>query len=97
MDKTWKATERQIARRLGGSRVGNRGAATPDVVAGWLSCEVKSRAELPHWLQAAMRQAVANSWPETLQQWFGGLGYSGDATEGQYTLNGEVGDDANAT
>lgn len=65
-DRLWKQTERAIATRLGGSRVGNRGEATPDVATSWCSVEVKTRQNLPAWLQAAMRQAVGNAWPETL-------------------------------
>lgn len=66
MKTTWKATERAISKRLAGQRVGNQGAATPDVVTPWCSIEVKHRKELPAWLQDAMRQAVANARPETL-------------------------------
>lgn len=54
---TWKATERRVARRLGGQRTGNRGIAAPDVTTTWASVEVKHRATLPAWLLAAMRQA----------------------------------------
>lgn len=60
-DKTWKATERAIARRLGGQRVGNRGRNTEDVSHDWLSVEVKTRAALPGWLGDAMRQAIVNA------------------------------------
>jgi len=65
-DRLWKATERAIAARLGGVRVGCTGEATPDVVSDWLSCEVKTRKRLPGWLQDAMRQAVANAKEGTL-------------------------------
>lgn len=60
-DRTWKATERAIARRLGGRRVGNRGRNTEDVAHSWLSVEVKSRRQLPAWLLGAMAQAEHNS------------------------------------
>ena len=51
-DKTWKAVEREIARRLGGHRVGCTGKATVDVVSDWLTIEVKTRKALPTWLLA---------------------------------------------
>jgi len=65
-DKTWKQTERAIAARLGGERVGNRGTGTPDVTTSWASVECKTRKVLPGWLQDAMAQAVRNARPETL-------------------------------
>jgi len=60
-DRTWKANERAIARRLGGQRVGNRGSNTEDVAHPWLSIEVKSRRVLPAWLVAAVAQARRNA------------------------------------
>ncbi len=60
-DRTWKANERAIAKRLGGQRVGNRGTNTEDVVHPWLSVEVKTRKALPAWLLDAMAQARRNS------------------------------------
>lgn len=57
MDKAWKRTERAIARRLGGQRVGVTGRSTADVVTDWLSIEVKHRKELPGWLKDAFGQA----------------------------------------
>ena len=58
---TWKASERAIAKRLGGQRVGNRGRNTEDVAHSWLSVEVKSRRQLPAWLLNAMAQAERNA------------------------------------
>jgi len=58
---TWKASERAIAKRLGGERVGNRGRNTEDVAHDWLSVEVKTRKSLPAWLREAMAQAEHNS------------------------------------
>ena len=61
MTTTWKQTERAIARRLEGQRIGCTGQATPDVVTDSLSIEVKHRDQLPQWLMAAMAQAVTNA------------------------------------
>ena len=49
-DKLWKATERAIAKRLQGQRVGNTGQATPDVETSWACVECKERQALPQWL-----------------------------------------------
>ena len=57
-DKTWKAVERQIAKRLNGQRVGCTGRATADVISDELIVEVKIRKALPAWLLSAMEQAV---------------------------------------
>ena len=57
-DMTWKDTERAIAKRLGGQRVGNTGSATPDVVSDRLAVECKSRETLPLSLKDAVVQAV---------------------------------------
>jgi hypothetical protein len=59
---TWKAVERQIARRLGGQRVpitGRARGSAPDIAHPWLSVEVKSRRKLPQWLLDALDQARA--------------------------------------
>lgn len=63
---TWKTTERVIANRLGGRRVGVRGIAAPDVMTSWASVEVKVRKHLPAWLKSAVQQAEANALPDTL-------------------------------
>lgn len=60
-DKSWKASERSIARRLGGRRVGCTGRNTEDVAHCWLSVECKSRRRLPTWLKAALQQAKVNA------------------------------------
>ena len=60
-DKLWKQTERAVARRLGGVRVGPSGKATADVVSDWLSVEVKTRKTLPAWLLSAIEQAAKNN------------------------------------
>ena len=56
-DKTWKHTERAIAARLGGKRLGATGRAGADVVNDWLAVEVKHRKRLPAWLRDALDQA----------------------------------------
>ena len=61
MSKTWKEHERRTARRLSGTRTGNRGTATADVEAGAWSVECKSRKQLPTWLLDAMSQASRNA------------------------------------
>jgi len=60
---TWKATERAIAKYLGGERVSKFGLGSdvPDVETEWCSAEVKHRKALPSWLKGAMAQAVANA------------------------------------
>lgn len=56
---TWKATERTVAKRLNGRRVGPSGTSTADVVNDHLSVECKHRKRLPSWLASAMAQSVA--------------------------------------
>ena len=59
-EKTWKMTERTIAKRLGGERLPVNGRGNqPDVQTPWLAIEVKHRKALPGWLKDAVRQAVA--------------------------------------
>ena len=60
-DKTWKQTERAVARRLNGKRLGATGRTGADVVTGWLSVEVKHRRRLPAWLKDAQRQAQSGA------------------------------------
>lgn len=65
-NRTWKSTERRIARALGGERVGPSGLATADVVSSWLSVEVKHRRRLPLWLMGALDQARQAAGPDQL-------------------------------
>ena len=68
-DKTWKANEREIAKRLGGKRVpitGRIRGSAPDIEHEWLSLEVKHRKALPAWLHDAMDQAVKSKVGEQL-------------------------------
>ncbi len=57
-DKTWKQTERAIAKRLNGQRLGASGRAAADIQTDWLSVEVKHRKRLPQWLKDAWAQAA---------------------------------------
>lgn len=63
MDKSWKRSERAIAKVLGGERVpvtGRARGSAPDVAHTWLSIECKERKELPAWLRDAIAQARAS-------------------------------------
>jgi hypothetical protein len=60
--KDWKSCERKVAALLDGERVpvsGRTRGDTPDVEHSTLAIEVKSRKELPNWLEDALRQAEA--------------------------------------
>ena len=62
--RPFKATERVIAKRLGGERHGHLGGA--DVITDWLSVECKHRKALPQWLKDALEQARRNAWGDKL-------------------------------
>ena len=65
-ERRWKATERAVARLLGGVRVpvsGRGRGDAPDVAHHWLSVEVKDREALPAWLVDALAQAEASAAP----------------------------------
>jgi hypothetical protein len=60
---TWKATERLVARQLGGERVpvtGRTRGSAPDIEHSVWAVEVKHRQKLPDWLKDAMSQARAS-------------------------------------
>jgi len=57
--RTFKGTERAIARILGAKRTGQFGGA--DVTGDWLVAEVKHRQSVPAWLRAAVTQAQRNA------------------------------------
>ena len=62
--KDWKACERKVAALLYGERVpvsGRTRGYTPDVDHPTLAIEVKSRKQLPNWLEGALRQAEASA------------------------------------
>lgn len=60
-NRPWKATERAVARALGGERIPVTGRRGPDVRHRWLAVEVKHRRRLPRWLQLAVAQAHAGA------------------------------------
>lgn len=61
--RRWKATERQIAARLGNAKrvpiTGRQKGDTPDIEHPILSLEAKSRQVLPAWIKYAVSQARA--------------------------------------
>jgi len=66
---TWKRTEREIAKLLGGRRVpvtGRQRGDAPDIEHPWLSIEVKHRKTVPAWLLDAIDQAEASNTGEQL-------------------------------
>lgn len=63
-DKSWKATERAVARLLGGERVPINGrirGSAPDVEHAALSLEVKHKRTIPAWIEDALAQAESSS------------------------------------
>ena len=60
--RTWKETEKGVARALGGERVSNTalGLRSADVETSAYSVEVKHRKTLPAWLVDAVTQAHRN-------------------------------------
>ena len=63
---TWKSLEREMAKRLNGTRTGPTGRDSADVVTEHYSIECKLRDELPGWMKRAMAQAHDNAVPGTL-------------------------------
>lgn len=61
-----KDTERAIAKRVKGERLGNTGMATPDVMSDGLVVECKSRESLPLWLVKALTKVVTKAPPGKL-------------------------------
>lgn len=62
MARSWKAAERVVAKRLGGTRVpitGRSRGSAPDVEHPDLGVEIKTRKALPGWMEEAMQQAEA--------------------------------------
>ncbi len=57
----WKRQEREIAAALGGVRLPNSGRGQPDVIAGNLAVQVKTRATPPAWLTAALNEAARDA------------------------------------
>jgi hypothetical protein len=63
---TWKAHERRTARAIGGTRLGATGRENPDVSAGWLQAECKSRRLLPAWITTALGKVRQQAGPDGL-------------------------------
>lgn len=72
--KTWKATEKKVAKLVGGKRVGNRGTNSEDVCTDVVegveqlypgvekfSIECKHSSSLPAWLREGYAQAKRNA------------------------------------
>lgn len=62
----WKATERRVARILGGVRIPITGRTGPDIVHEEIAIEVKERATLPAWLEKAFEQARDGAKPRVV-------------------------------
>lgn len=60
MSKAWKDTERRIAKRLNGDRIPvSDKRSDSDVLAPYLTVEVKHRKQIPNWIAHAIAQATA--------------------------------------
>lgn len=59
----WKRAEREIAALLGGVRLPNSGRGQPDVIAGHLAIQVKTKAALPAWFVDAVDQSIRDAGP----------------------------------
>ena len=57
----WKRAEREIAALLGGVRIPNNGYGQPDVTAGHLAVQVKTKASLPAWFTDAVDQSIRDA------------------------------------
>ena len=60
-DTRWKRHEREIAAAMGGIRLPNVGRGQPDVIAGNVAVQVKTRKVLPSWLTNAVDQATQDA------------------------------------
>lgn len=60
-DKHWKRREPEVAKLLGGIRLPNNGKGQPDVIAGNLAVQVKTRRVAPQWLLDALDQAATDA------------------------------------
>lgn len=62
----WKRHERAIAALLGGVRLPNSGRGQPDVLAGRLAVQVKTKQALPAWFTGAVDQSIRDAGPDRL-------------------------------
>lgn len=60
-DKPWKAFEREVAKKMGGVRMGPTGRMTNDVDHEHFAIECKYRKAIPGFLLAGIKQAEINS------------------------------------
>ena len=60
-DTRWKRHEREIAAAMGGIRLPNVGRGQPDIIAGNVAVQVKTRKVLPSWLTDAVDQAAQDA------------------------------------
>lgn len=57
----WKGWERVVAVLLEGKRLPNNGFGQPDVVAGTLAVQVKTKRTVPKWLTDAVDQSIRDA------------------------------------
>lgn len=57
----WKQQERVVALILEGQRIPNNGEGQPDVIAGPLDVQVKTKLSMPAWFTHAVAQAVRDT------------------------------------
>ena len=60
----WKGHERAVAVLLDGKRLPNNGFGQPDVIAGNLAVQVKTKRTVPLWLINAVNQSIRDADPE---------------------------------
>lgn len=57
----WKAHERAVAVLLEGKRIPNNGFGQPDVIAGNLAVQVKTKRTVPKWMVNAVEQSIRDA------------------------------------
>ena len=57
----WKGWERVVATLLDGKRLPNNGFGQPDVIAGNLAVQVKTKRTVPKWLTDAVDQSIRDA------------------------------------
>lgn len=57
----WKRAERKIAALLGGAQIPNNGYGQPDVIAGRLAVQLKTKAQLSAWFTDAVDQSIRDA------------------------------------
>lgn len=59
-EQAWKVAEREVARRFGTEREGNKGKNWPDAISKAYAIEVKNMESVPLWLKEAIQQTQHN-------------------------------------